>query len=188
MRRLALLFALACATAPAFAADTAPAAAQQFDFLLGQWQLAVHPKVSGLVAAIHGSPTLAGSWRAWRVLDGRAIEDELRVVDASGNPVALNRTLRVYAEGEQRWQSSGIDAYHGRANAASGRGSDGEMRLEGRSNDADGKPLLTRTRFFEISADAFRMQQDRSTDNGQTWDEGVLTIDAKRTAASAAPQ
>jgi hypothetical protein len=44
--------------------------------------------------------------------------------------------------------------------------------------------VLVRTRFFAISADAFRMQQDRSTDNGQTWDEGVIAIDAHRSAAS----
>lgn len=187
MRRFAVLFALLAAGAAA-AADPAPppAGAQQFDFILGEWKLDVHPKASGLVAMIHGVPTLSGSWRAWRVLDGRAIEDELRVIDASGNPLALNRSLRIYTTSEQRWQSSGIDAYHGRASAGSGSFRDGELRLEGRSSDAAGNPVLTRTRFFDISADAFRMQQDRSTDNGQTWDEGVIAIDAKRTAASAA--
>ena len=61
------------------------------------------------------------------------------------------------------------------------------MRLEGRATDAEGKPVITRTRYFEISADAFRMQQDRSSDGGQTWDEAVLSIDARRTAASASP-
>ena len=184
MRRFAFLFAL-LACGAAVAADTvAPAGAQQFDFLLGEWKLDVHPKVSGLAAMIHGAPTLAGSWHAWRVLDGRAIEDELRIVDGSGNPVALNRSLRIYASGEQRWQSSGIDAYHGRASAGSGTFRDGELRLEGRSSDASGHPVLTRTRFYDISADAFRMQQDRSTDNGQTWDEGVIAIDARRSAAS----
>jgi len=185
MRRYAILFALLAGSAAA--ADSAPpAGAHQFDFLLGEWKLDVHPKVSGLAAMIHGAPTLAGNWRAWRVLDGRAIEDEMRVTDMSGNPLALNRSLRVYATGEERWQSSGIDAYHGRASTGSGAFRDGELRLDGRSSDAAGNPVLTRTRFFDISADAFRMQQDRSTDNGQTWDEGVIAIDARRTAASAA--
>jgi hypothetical protein len=185
MRRFAVLFALLAAAGSATAADTPPAGAQQFDFILGEWKLDVHPKVSGLAAMIHGAPTLVGSWRAWRVLDGRAIEDELRIVDGSGNPVALNRSLRIFTTSEQRWQSSGIDAYHGRASAGSGTFNDGELKLEGRSSDAAGNPVLTRTRFFAISADAFRMQQDRSTDNGQTWEEGVISIDAKRTAASA---
>jgi hypothetical protein len=29
------------------------------------------------------------------------------------------------------------------------------------------------------------MQQDRSTDSGQTWDEATLVIEAKRVAAAA---
>jgi hypothetical protein len=29
------------------------------------------------------------------------------------------------------------------------------------------------------------MQQDRSSDNGQTWDEATLVIEAKRVAATA---
>jgi len=185
MRRFAVLFALLVSSAAVAAASAAPAGAQQFDFLLGEWKLAVHPKVSGLAAMIHGSPTLGGTWRAWRVLDGRAIEDELRVTDSSANPLALTRSLRVFSTSEQRWQSGGIDAYHGHASAGSGTFRDGELRLEGRSSDAAGNPVLTRTRFFDISADAFRMQQDRSTDNGQTWDEGVIAIEAKRSAASA---
>jgi hypothetical protein len=62
-----------------------------------------------------------------------------------------------------------------------------EMHTESRSTDPEGKTVLTRTRYYDISADGFRMQQDRSEDNGQTWDEGTLAIDAKRTAATAAP-
>ncbi len=61
------------------------------------------------------------------------------------------------------------------------------MRFEGHSTDAEGKPAITRTRYYDIGADSFHMQQDRSTDNGQTWEESVLTIDAKRAAASATP-
>ena len=61
------------------------------------------------------------------------------------------------------------------------------MHMEGQFVDPQDKPTLTRTRYFDIGADGFRMQQDRSTDNGQSWDEGVLTIDAKRTAATATP-
>ena len=168
-------------------ATSAPAEAKQFDFILGEWQLEVHPKVSGLVAMIHGTPKLVGTWKAWRVFDGAGIEDELRIVDASGNPLALSRALRVYAKEEGRWQVGGIDAYHGRTSESSGALRDGQLRFEGRGTDAQGKTSLTRTRFYDITPDGFHMQQDRSTDNGQTWDEGVLAIDAKRVAASASP-
>jgi len=166
---------------------TAPAEAKQFDFMLGQWELEVHPKVSGLAAMIHGAPKLVGTWKAWRVLDGLGIEDEMRIVDASANPISLSRALRIYAKADARWKVGGVDATRGRVSESSGQWQNGEMRLEGRATDAEGKPVITRTRYFEISADAFRMQQDRSSDGGQTWDEAVLSIDARRTAASASP-
>ena len=63
----------------------------------------------------------------------------------------------------------------------------GEMRMDGHFIEGDGKTIQTRTRYFDIGADAFRMQQDRSEDDGKTWDEAVLTIDATRTAATATP-
>ena len=171
----------------AASSTTAPAEAKQFDFLLGQWELQVHPKVNSLAAMIHGAPKLGGTMKAWRVLDAIGIEDEMRIVDASANPISLSRALRIYAKADARWKVSGVDASRGRLSESSGQWQNGEMRLEGRSTDAEGKPVITRTRYFEISADSFRMQQDRSSDNGETWEEAVLTIDAKRTATSASP-
>jgi hypothetical protein len=175
------------AAADAVSAGVAPAEAKQFDFLLGQWDLQVHPKVSSLAAMIHGAPKLVGTLKAWRVQDGRGIEDEMRIVDASGNPISLNHASRIYAQVDARWKVSGVDTLRGRKSESSGQWQSGEMRLEGHTTDAEGNPTVTRTRYFDITADSFRMQQDRSSDNGQTWDEGVLTIEAKRTAATATP-
>jgi hypothetical protein len=167
-------------------AVAAPAEAKQFDFLLGQWELEVHPKVSGLAAMIHGTPRLVGTWKAWRVAHGPGIEDEMRIVDASGNPISSSRAQRVYADAQGLWTISGQDLTRGRTSSAKGKWQDGEMHVDGHFADA-GREILTRTRFYGITADAFHMQQDRSTDNGQTWENGSLTIDAKRVAATAAP-
>ncbi|MGA9335008.1 MAG: hypothetical protein WBV39_12080 [Rudaea sp.] len=175
------------APTPATVAASAPAAAKQFDFLLGQWELDVHPKISGLAAMIHGTPKLVGTWRAWRTLDGLGIEDELRIVDASGNPIALNRALRIWSGGEARWKILSLDAYHARSSEASGSLQGGELRIDGHFDDAEGKMVLIRTRYYDIGTDSFRMQQDRSEDSGKSWDQAVLTIDAKRTAAVATP-
>jgi len=172
--------------APASAAANAPAEAKQFDFLLGQWELEVHPKVSGLAAMIHGTPKLVGTWKAWRAADGAGIEDEMNIVDSSGNPLSLSRAQRNYVAAEGHWKIHGHDVNRNRDSEASGTMQGAEMRLTGQYNDGDGT-TLTRTRYYDITADSFRMQQDRSTDNGQTWNEGVLSIDAKRTAATATP-
>ena len=157
---------------------------KQFDFLLGAWEVEVQPKVSGLAAAIHGTPRLSGTWKAWRALDGLAIEDELRVVDASGNPISLTHALRIYSKTDRRWKVGGADAFRARFSESSGEGVGGEMRLSGRGTDAEGRPAVTRVRYYDIKPDGFRMQQDRSIDDGKTWDEAVLVIVAKRVAAA----
>lgn len=162
-----------------------PAEAAQFDFLVGQWELEVTPKVGGLAALIHGAPRLVGGWKAWKAFDGHGVDDELRILDASGNPVSLNHSQRIFDPKTQRWLVTGLDVYRARFGSASGQWQDGEMRLQGSSQTAEGKPVLTRTRFFEITAERFKMRQDRSLDNGASWDEGTLTVVAKRMSRKA---
>ena len=45
--------------------------------------------------------------------------------------------------------------------------------------------MLTRTRFSEITADRFKMRQDRSYDNGANWEEATLTVVARRVSRKA---
>jgi hypothetical protein len=161
--------------------------AKQFDFMLGQWELEVHPKVSGLAAMIHGTPRLIGTWKAWRAANGADIVDEMRIVDGSGNPLSLIQTLRAYDTVQRRWIVSGRDVSKGRNSVASGELRGSEMHQDGYVVDAEGK-TLTRTRYYNIQADSFHMTQDRSTDNGQSWEEGSLSIDAKRMAAPSRPE
>jgi hypothetical protein len=164
---------------------TAPAEARQFDFLVGQWDLTVHPRVSSLAARIHGAPKLAGTWKAWRAFDGWGIEDELRIMDASGNPMSLSHALRVYDAAGKQWSASVLDVYRGTFGAATGSWGGDALTITSRGTDAEGRPTMLRSRFSDITADRFRLQQDRSTDGGKTWDEGVLRIEAKRSAAQA---
>lgn len=189
---LVLLFATAI---PAYAqhggataalpAVTAAKEAAQFDFLIGQWEIELTPKVSGLAAMIHGAPKLLGSWNAWRAFDGFGIDDEMRVVDGSGNPVTLTHALRIYDSNGKRWLITGLDVYRARFSSATGVWQDGEMQINGSGMNNEGKAYLSRTRFFEISADGFRMQQDRSVDGGGSWEEAAIAIVAKRVAAKA---
>ncbi|MBX9928869.1 MAG: hypothetical protein K2X99_08145 [Gemmatimonadaceae bacterium] len=164
----------------------APAAqVKQFDFLIGQWELAVTPKVSGLAAKIHGAPKVLGVWKAWRMLDGFGIEDELRITDASGNPSSLTKALRLWSPTESQWLITSADAYRGRitTSSASLRGAD--LIATTRTVDAEGKPIITRSRFSAITPRSFTWTQDRSTDDGKNWDEAVLVIKATRVSATA---
>jgi len=190
---LATTFLFACANGasaqhapgPARPATSAAAEAHQFDFMIGQWEVEATPKSSSLAAMIHGVPKLVGTWKAWRAFDGFGIDDELRIVDASGNPMSLSHAMRVYSAGESRWTATTMDVYRGRAAISNGAMQGSEIVMHGTGTDAEGKPTLTRAHYTDITPDGFRVQQDRSADNGQTWDEAVLVIVAKRVSATA---
>jgi hypothetical protein len=165
-------------------AAAAPREATQFDFLVGQWEVEIRVPARGLAQRLHGTPRLSGTWKAWRALDGWGVEDELRIVDGSGNPMSLNHAVRAYDATARRWSVSALDVYRTRWTTATAEWRDGEMHLSGSGTTADGQALVTRTRFHDVTAQAFRMRQERSTDGGETWEE-TLRIDAKRVAAAA---
>jgi hypothetical protein len=156
--------------------------ATQFDFLVGQWELEVTPRVSSLAARIHGAPKLLGSWKAWKALDGFGIEDELRIMDRSGNPSALSLAVRVWNASERRWLVTSTDAYRARVSQAAAQW-DGKVMSQ--LGNADGGLVRTRSRFSAITPTAFRFEQDRSEDGGKTWEERSLVIQAKRVAGVA---
>lgn len=163
-----------------------PAEASQFDFLIGQWDLVVEPQVSSLAARMHGVPKLMGSWKAWRALDGWGVQDELRIVDESGNPRALTLFVRVYDSGARRWRVSAIDAYT--ANVSQSLATWRETVMESSalapSTDAGGRTYAGRSRITDIAPTSFTYVQERSYDGGREW-EPTLRIRATRVAASA---
>lgn len=163
---------------------TPPREASQFNFLVGQWDLTVKPAATTLAQKVHGMPKLTGTWKAWRALDGWGVEDELRITDASGNPMSLTHALRVYDPSARQWKSSSVDPYRSviSASVAEMRGT--EMITSSRGTDADGKPYISRSKYTNISPSSFRFSQERSTDKGKTWNNN-LTIEARRVSASA---
>ena len=163
----------------------APIEARQHDFLIGQWELTVRVPPAGLAQRIHGTPRMAGTWKAWRAFDGFGIEDELRITDAAGNPMSLSHAIRWFDRAARAWQVANLDVYRARLVTATAEWKDNTMTMISRGADAEGKPVLFRTRFHDITPSSFRWQQDRSTDDGRRWTEGVLRIEAKRVAATA---
>ncbi|MBV9880642.1 MAG: hypothetical protein JO180_09100 [Gemmatirosa sp.] len=173
------------ASPPSQGVARAPREASQYDFLVGQWSLTVTPKASTLAQRIHGVRKLGGTWSAWRALDGWGIEDELRIVDASGNPQTFVHFTRFYDPRARHWNVSGIDVYRQQLTQSVAELQGDAMTALADGTDGDGKAYRSRTRLTRIAADAFRYQQDRSYDGGRTWDEGLVVIDAKRVSATA---
>lgn len=162
----------------------APAEAKQFDFLLGQWELAVKPQATTLAGRIHGVPEMLGTWKAWRALDGWGITDELRITDASGNPRVLSYSVRMYDAATRRWNTSAADVYRNAFSSATAEWHDGRMTSSSSGTDPDGKTYLTRSRYAGITSTMFRYEQERSVDDGKTWTR-TLVIEARRVAAVA---
>lgn len=176
---------VAAPTAAASPASTAPAEVEQLAFLVGQWELKVTPRANSLATKIHGAPKLSGTWKAWRAFDGQGIEDELRIIDGSGNPAALSHTMRYYDAAQRRWTQTSLDVYRGRFTPATGTWADGEFTLRSVGRDTDGTPYVQRTRFYEITPTSFKYQADRSSDGERSWQTAVLRIEATRVAVSA---
>ena len=170
---------------PAGAAPAAPAEARQYDFLVGQWDLKVKVPATSLATRIHGMPRLVGTWKAWRAFDGYGIQDELRITDASGNPMNLTHSLRFYDRTIRRWTITALDVYRGKVTPLTSTWAEGRMNQESEGVDQEGKAFLARARFTDISPTAFTFRQDRSYDGGKSWKEDTLVIEATRIAASA---
>ena len=194
-RPLAVLFlALTLHAAPALAQHSggatrtntgAPREASQFDFLVGQWEVTVTPKATTLGTRIHGVPRLSGIWKAWRAMDGVGIEDELRIVDGSGNPNAFLRHTRLYDATGRKWTQMGLDVYRARFTQATAEWVDGEMRVRSMGRDSDGAAYVQRVRFYDITPTSFKYQADRSTDGEMTWETAVLRMEARRVSPTA---
>ncbi|MDB4899973.1 MAG: hypothetical protein JWN53_1781, partial [Gemmatimonadetes bacterium] len=138
-----------------------------------------------LAARIHGVPKLRGSWKGWRALDGWGVEDVLRIVDESGNPQAFTQFVRVYDPSRKEWGVVSVDAYRQQITQSTAHWTGSEMIVTNEGTDGDGTPYVGRARIGAITPSSFRYQQDRSYDNGKTWQEGRLVIDAKRVSAVA---
>jgi hypothetical protein len=164
--------------------SVAPREASQFDFLVGQWELVVRPKPTSLAQRIHGPRELAGSWRAWRGLDGWGIEDELRITDRSGNPIAFTHHVRLFDARATRWNITTFEPAKGATSSATATARDGAVVVNASGVDGDGKRYVSRATFSKITPASFAYRLDRSYDGGTTWEEGITKIEAKRVAAS----
>ena len=167
------------------AVSAAPREAAQFDFLIGQWEVTVTPKATTLAARIHGVPKLSGVWKVWRAMDGFGVDDELRIVDGSGNPNAFLRTTRLFDVTQRAWSQMSLDVYRARFTPATATWTNGEMQIRSAGRDADGSAYVQRVRIYDITPASFKYQADRSANAEKTWETAVVRMTARRVAASA---
>jgi hypothetical protein len=147
-----------------------------FDFEIGTWKT----HLRRLVHPLTGSTTwveLEGTTVVRKVWNGRANLAELEADNASGHLEVLS--LRLYDPQSHQWSLSS-------ANSKSGTLSQpiiGEFR-NGRGEFFDqesfnGRTILVRNVWSDITADSGRFEQAFSDDGGKTWEVNWIAVDTR---------
>jgi len=153
-----------------------PEESAQFDFLIGEWDTrSMRYRADG--SEIGGYD---GTWRAKHLHDARMILDEFTARLDDGSEIAYMATLRTFSTGTRRWEMTFLIAHQPQLiTSFSGVFEDGEMVLDGSGRTLAGRPVLSRVRFFDITATSFEWENRVSLDDGATWYRDS-TISAKR--------
>jgi hypothetical protein len=126
-------------------------AAAQFDFWLGSWEL-----TSG------GKP--AGTNTITREYDGAVIMERFA---GTGENALRGMSVSVFNKNTGRWNQTWVDNQGGYLDFEGGF-DDGKMILSRRAT-IQGKDVVQRMVWFNITADSFDWNWERSDDDGATW-------------------
>jgi hypothetical protein len=171
--------AAASPAAPSAGSVTAPVdrdGQHDFDFEIGTWK--THLK--RLQRPLTGSQTwveLDGTSEIRKVWDGRANLVELDVSGPSGHIVGLS--LRLYNPTTHAWSLNFASASTGTLSVPTiGRFANGQGEFFDRE-EIDGRQILVRNVFSEITEASYRFEQAFSPDDGKTWEVNWVAIDTR---------
>ncbi len=155
----------------------APEELAQFDFLVGRWLCEITIRNPDGVEERHQA-TLVARY----ILDGYVIADEYRQIDSGGTMVRFGATYRSFDPAAGGWVMKWHDALNstwldlGPADLGGVEVRDDTITFKHRYPP----DILVRITFSNISNDRFTWRADNSTDDGETWDEGIMVMEASR--------
>lgn len=141
-----------------------------FDYLLGDWEIATTSKEFGKAR---------GFWSAVRLAQGQIL-DEYRLVGDNGETFYVTTTVRSYNAVADRWELIGMDQSNGLRDFGTAQRVGSEMRITQRFGVAGGNPVTMRIRYYDIQPDRFSWTADQSKNGGRTWVKDYLQIEARR--------
>jgi hypothetical protein len=183
---LALLFALP--TQAAWAGETAPPqisavardGQRDFDFSIGSWKTRVRrllKPLSGSTEWVEGNGTVSTR----KVWNGRAGLEELTMDTSAGRLEGL--ALRLYNPKTHQWRLYWANAKKGVLTNPPSFGAFKEGRGEFYDQETlNGKNILVREIFSDITPNSYHFEQAFSEDLGKTWEPNLI-VDLTRTAA-----
>ena len=145
---------------PEPAIDSVPTG-RQFDFWLGEWELTWPGEQSGLPAGQTGRGT--NSVKA--ILDSAVIEENF--VDLAPNSLR-GMSVSVYNQRLGKWQQTWVDNQSSYLDFV-GEFKDGKMILARQATTKEGKSVLQRMVWHNITRDALEWNWEASEDGGKTW-------------------
>jgi hypothetical protein len=137
-----------------------------FDFNIGVWKTHIR-RILNPFASSSGSMELNGTVTVRKVWDGRAQLEEIEADGPKGHWEGL--TLFVYNPEAHQWSQTFVDG----ATGVYGGGLVGEFK-DGRgelfaSDTFNGRSVLIRGTWSDITPDAHHFEEDYSDDGGKTW-------------------
>lgn len=111
-------------------------------------------------------------------LDGRALIDEFRSIDANGNTVFRGLSFRTWDVRNEHFGIKWLMANESGMTNIRAYWREGELHMEGSGNDEAGE-FLGRARYYDIGPDSYRFERSRSYDGGETWIEDMNLIEAR---------
>jgi len=158
---LALLFL----SAPSFAQSCESEEARQLDFWLGEWDLTWS---SG-----------SGTNEITRRFGDCVIEENFE--GNMPNGIFKGHSVSVWSAQLGQWQQTWVDNQGGYLTFTGGIDEAGVMRLYGPEREQpDGKTVVTRMSWVDVTEDAFDWHWERSFDGGGTWEMVWLIHYARR--------
>lgn len=146
-----------------------------FDFLDGKWNIRFQARNENGTFG----PARNGTWSARRTHEGLVIEDEFSLINPDGSRT-LTLTYRVYNKGRKTWEIAGVAAKQGTPWAPGVSWSDGRDRFIVQTYGTPPDYLITRIRYYQVTANHFLWRADGSTDGGKTWLRDFWKIEADR--------
>ncbi len=146
--------------APLPAASCTAPGARQFDFWVGQWDLA------GRMRTADGWQDTPATNHVRAILGGCVIEERFRMGVEGG---LEGMSVSVYHASAGEWRQTWVDN-HGGYLVFRGAMADGRMILAtAPAVQASGDTVVSRMVFRDITADRFVWDWERSGDGGRTW-------------------
>ncbi|MFC4313209.1 hypothetical protein ACFPN2_29290 [Steroidobacter flavus] len=147
-----------------------------FDFAIGTWKT----QLQRLVRPLSGSTTwveLEGTTIVRKIWDGRANLAELKLNTADGPVHVLS--LRLYNPQARQWSLHAANASSGTLSVPTvgefkgGRGEFYDQEV------FEGRTILVRNVWSDITADSCRFEQSFSDDGGKTWEVNWIAVDTR---------